>query len=107
MLLLIFAAAVLLLGAGYWLYQKSIGQAAYSTTVSFMEQIADHDQMNIVNQLNSKWEYLESILERIRMTRNSDIEEVLYNLGVESRATSFVQLNLVTDQDKVTVCSTT
>lgn len=101
MLLLIFAAAVLLLGAGYWLYQKSIGQAAYSTTVSFMEQIADHDQMNIVNQLNSKWEYLESILERIRMTRNSDIEEVLYNLGVESRATSFVQLNLVTDQDKV------
>ena len=31
------------LGGGYWLYYRSIERAVYSTTLSFMEQIADHD----------------------------------------------------------------
>lgn len=89
------------LGGGYWLYYRSIEQAIYSTTLSFMEQIADHDHLNIVNQIDSKTEYLQVVLERIGATRDSRFEDVIYNLGVESRAASFDTLYLITSEDEV------
>ena len=97
----IFLICVLCLIGCYWLYNMSIERAVYSTTVSFMKQIADHDQLNIENQMNSKWEYLDSIIKRVKTTRNSSMEEVLYDLSVESQATSFKELYLVTEDDLV------
>ncbi len=100
-MLLIFLISALILGGGYGLYQISIGRAVYATTVSFMEQIADHDQLNVVNQMNSKWECLNSILLRLRETRDKQIEEVIYDLSVESVTTSFEKLYIVTDSGHV------
>ena len=88
-------------GGGYWLYYQSIEAAVYSTTLSFMEQIADHDHLNIVNQMDSKREVLLTLLKRIEVTRNSQIEDVVYSLGVEARTTSFDTLYLITADDEV------
>lgn len=89
------------LGGGYWLYYQSIKQAVYSTTLSFMEQIADHDHLNIVNQMDSKTEYLQVVLDRIGTARDSRFEDVIYTLGVEARTTSFDTLYLITADDEV------
>lgn len=89
------------LGGGYFLYYRSIEQAVYSTTLSFMEQIADHDHLNIVNQMDSKTEYLQVVLDRIDAARDSRFEEVIYTLGVEAKTTSFDTLYLVTAEDEV------
>ena len=98
---LILLIAFGILGGGYWIYYQSIEQAVYSTTLSFMEQIADHDHLNIVNQMDSKTEYLQVILDRIDAARDSQFEEVIYTLGVEARTTSFDTLYLITTDDEV------
>ncbi|MBC5580219.1 response regulator [Anaerofilum sp. BX8] len=95
-LLLAFSA----LGGSYWLYYRSIKEAVYSTTHSFMEQIADHDHLNIANQMDSKTEYLGMILGRIGASRDSRFEDVIYDLGVEARTTSFDTLYLITAEDE-------
>ena len=100
-LLLILSAASAILFSGYWLYQRSISRAVYSTTVSFMEQIADHDQLNIVGQLDGKWEYLNSILARIQLTRDVQLADIVYDLGVGAQATSFKRTYLVMDDGRV------
>lgn len=84
------------LGGGYWLYRQSISRAVYDTTVSFMEQIADHDHLNLISQMDSKWEYLNSLLNQIEVARESSIESVVYDLGVTARSTSFEKLYLIT-----------
>lgn len=89
------------LGGGYWLYYRSIEQAVYSTTFSFMEQLADHDHLNIVNQMDSKTKYLQVILNRIGEARESRFEDVMYNLGIEAKTTSFDTLYLVTADGEV------
>ena len=93
---LILLVSFCVLGGGYWLYYQSVEQAVYSTTLSFMEQIADHDHLNIINQMDSKTEYLQVILNRINAARESRFEDVLYNLGVEAKTTSFHTLYLIT-----------
>lgn len=93
--------AFAILGGGYWMYYQSIESAVYSTTLSFMEQIADHDHLNIVNQMDSKREYLQTMLSRIEAARKSRIEEVVYNLGVESKTTSFDTLYLISEDGQV------
>ena len=98
-LILLISFAVL--GGGYWLYYQSIEAAVYSTTLSFMEQIADHDHLNNVNQKDSKREVLLTLLKRIGATRDSRIEDVVYSLGVEAKTTSFDTLYLITADDEV------
>ncbi|WP_373263306.1 ATP-binding protein [Hungatella hathewayi] len=100
-LILIILVSLTGLGGGYWLYQQSIGRAVYSTTISFMKQIADHAQLNIINQMNTKWEYINSILERIRLTRDGRLENVLYDLGAGAAATDFDKMYLITDEGLV------
>lgn len=98
--LILFISFAVLSGS-YFLYHQSIERAVYSTTLSFMEQIADHDHLNIVNQINSKGEYLQTLLSRIDTTRNSQLEDVIYSLGVEAKTTSFHTLYLITADDEV------
>lgn len=93
-LLILLFVSLIILGSGYGLYQISIGQAVYSTTVSFMEQIADHDHLNIVNQMNSRWAYLNSIMTRLRSSRSSQLKDSIYDLSVAAKATSFDKLYL-------------
>ena len=98
---LILSISFAVLGGGYWLYHQSIEQAVYSTTLSFMEQIADHDHLNIVNQMDNKREYLQTLLSRIEAVRDSRFEEVIYSLGVEAGTTSFDMLYLITTDGEV------
>lgn len=90
-----------ILSGSYLLYHQSIERTAYSTTFSFMEQLADHDHLNIVSQMDSKTEYLQIILERIDNDRNGQLDEVIYNLGVEAKTTPFDTLYLITTDDEV------
>jgi len=101
LLVLISIACFSFLCVGYWMYQMSIEDAVYSTTVSFMEQIADHDRLNIVNQMNIKWEYLTSILDKIKLTHGNTLKDSLYDLNVDSQATTFDELYLVTQDERV------
>ncbi len=66
-----------------------------------MEQIADHDQLNIINQLNGKWEYLDSMLARVSESRNSNLKDVVYNLSVEAKSTDFDKLYLVMENGRI------
>lgn len=95
------AAAVVVLAGGYLLYQQSITQAVNGTTTSFMEQIADHDAQGIHNQMVSKWDYLNTLAERVRLTRQNDLEELTYQLGVEAQASSFDRLYMVTEDEQL------
>lgn len=92
------AVAVVVLAGGYLLYQQSITQAVNGTTLSFMEQIADHDAQGIHNQMTSKWDYLDSVAERIRLAREGELADLSYQLGVEVQSSSFERIYLVTDQ---------
>ncbi|HIW76036.1 MULTISPECIES: hybrid sensor histidine kinase/response regulator [Gordonibacter] len=93
------AVAVVVLAGGYLLYQQSITQAVNGTTLSFMEQIADHDAQGIHNQMTSKWDYLDSVSERIRLARKGEVADLSYQLSVEVRSSSFERIYLVTDQE--------
>lgn len=99
--ILILFISLAIFGGGYWMYYQSIEQAVYSTTYSFMEQIADHDHLNITNQMESKREYLSALLSRIEVTRNTQLEDVVYSLGVEARVTSFDTLYMITEGGEV------
>ena len=90
--------AVAVLAGGFALYQQSISTAVNGTTTSFMSQIADHDAQGIRNQIINKWDYLDSLAQRIRLTRPEDLEDVSYMLGVETQSTSFDKIYLVTPE---------
>lgn len=94
-------AAVVVLVGGYLLYQQSITQAVNGTTTSFMEQIADHDAQGIHNQMTSKWDYLDALAERVRLTREGELEDMSYQLGVEAQASTFDRLYVVTDEGEL------
>lgn len=83
------------------MYYLSIEQAVYSTTLSFMQQIADHDHLNVINQMDSKVEYLRAMLSRIEATRSRQIEDVVYSMGVEAKTTSFDTIYLITEDGEV------
>lgn len=92
--------AAMLVGA-FFLYRISITQAVDGATASFMAQLADHDAQAMQNQMSSTWASLESLVDRMRITRESEREEVSYLLGVETQATPFDRILLVTDDGKV------
>lgn len=98
-LVCILAAAVV--AGGYQLYRMSVTQAVNGTTTSFMSQIAAHDAQAIYNQMASKWEYLESLSDRIRLTRQTDLEDISYLLSVEMQASSFDSIFLVSSDGKL------
>ncbi|WP_294465158.1 histidine kinase dimerization/phospho-acceptor domain-containing protein [uncultured Anaerofustis sp.] len=99
--IIIFILSLLILSSGYFLYKKSVEHAVYNTTVSFMEQITDHDIQNIENQIESKWEYIESLSGRIRNTRAENVSDLSYMLSIEARSTSFNKLYIITNKGRV------
>lgn len=98
---LVVAASAALIGGAFAVYRSSMEQAVYATTVSFMEQIADHDRLNIAAQMSAKWEYLDAVLARIDGKRDPQLEDEIYELGVESQASSFNRLYLMDDTGRV------
>ena len=100
-LFLLTAVVITLLSAGYWIYQKSVREVIHATTVSFMEQIAEHDRQNMLNQMNSKWDALITIGNRVDAAREYTLEEAFADLKLNVVSGTFQRLYLITDQGLV------
>lgn len=83
------------LGGSFVLYQRSIERAVDKTTLSFMEQLADHDSRNVESQFKSRLSYIHSLSRRISLIQQDKAEDILYLLGVEVQSTQFQKLYLV------------
>lgn len=93
--------SVIGISGGYWLYQKSVKDAVYKNTISFMDQLADHDIKNIDNTIQDKQEYLHNLVQRLRLQRENKRQELSYQLSVEARISSFDKIYLITDTGMV------
>ena len=100
-LVLMCAICLCLLAGGYMLYQRSIEGAVSGTTRSFMEQLAEHDIRNVGSQFANRLNYLHSLGVRIQMVREEEQIDIPYLLSVDSQATQFQKLYLITSQDTV------
>ena len=100
-MLLLIAVVVSLLSAGYWIYQKSVRDVIHATTVSFMQQITEHDRQNMLNQMNSKWIALETITGRVDAAREYTMEEAFSDLKLNVASGTFKRLYLITEDDVV------
>lgn len=83
------------------LYQRSIEDAVSGTTLSFMEQLAQHDIRNVGSQFNSRLEYLRSLKNRLALLQDSEQIDIPYLLSVDTQASQFDKLYLVTAQGTV------
>lgn len=100
-LFLLITAILILLAIGYRIYQQSVQTVIHATTVSFMEQIADHDQQNMINQMDSQWTALETITNRVNAAREYTMPEVLADLKLNVVSGTFQRLYLITDGETV------
>ena len=89
------------LSVGYWIYQKSVRNVIYATTLSFMKQIADHDRQNMLNQMSSKWLALTTITNRVDAAREYTMDEAFEDLKLNVVSGTFRRLYLVTEQGVV------
>lgn len=83
------------------MYQYSIEKAIDNTTVSFMEQLAEHDIRNIENQFNGRLRYIHSLCNRIKRYRDKEAVDIVYLLSVEARSTAFRKFYFITTGGKV------
>jgi len=90
-----------LLAGGYTLYQRSIENAVGGTTLSFMEQFAEHDIRNVSSQFNSRLEYLRSLGNRLALLQESEQIDIPYLLSVDAQASQFEKLYFVASQGTV------
>lgn len=90
-----------LISISYLIYQKSVRDVIYATAVSFMEQIAEHDQQNMVNQMDSKRLALETITNRVEASREYTMQELFADLKLNVVSGVFQRLYLVTDTGTV------
>lgn len=90
-----------LISISYLIYQKSVRDVIYATAVSFMEQIAEHDQQNMVNQMDSKRLALETITNRVEASREYTMPELFADLKLNVVSGVFQRLYLVTDTGTV------
>lgn len=94
-------ACIMILCGGYILYQKSIETAVSNTTVSFMEQLAEHDIKNVVSQSDNRVSYIHSLCKRIELVRREEQMDIPYLLSVEGQATPFEKIYLITTEGTV------
>lgn len=95
-LLIMCIVSLSVLVGGYILYQRSISGVVSGTTISFMNQLADHDIRNVESQVESQMDYLHSLGRRLDLVRESDQVNIPYLLSVDTQATQFKKLYLIT-----------
>ena len=66
-----------------------------------MEQIAEHDRQNMLNQMDSKWAMLTTVINRVDTAREYTMEEVLTDLTLNVSSGMFQRIYLITDQGTV------
>lgn len=95
-LLIICAVCLTVLVGVYFLYWNSIAGVVGRTTISFMEQLADHDIRNVNSQVDSRLNYLRSLGKRLELVQEEDRLDIPYLLSVDAQATQFEKLYLIT-----------
>lgn len=100
-LFLLVLIVVILLSVGYWIYQKNVRDVIHATTISFMEQIAEHDRQNMLNQMDSRWTALSTVTNRVDAAREYSMEEAFTDLTLNVASGTFQRLYLVTDKGAV------
>ncbi|MCD7992327.1 MAG: hypothetical protein LUK37_11370, partial [Clostridia bacterium] len=100
-MLALVTAILSLVSVGYLIYQKSVRDVIYAITISFMEQIAEHDQQNMINQMDSKRLALETIVNRVDASRGYTMPEILADLKLNVVSGTFQRLYLVMDTKTV------
>lgn len=95
------AICLSLLAGGYMLYQRSIEDAVGGTTISFMDQLAEHDIRNVGSQFNGRLDYLRSLGNRLALVRKEEQFDIPYLLNVDAQATQFQKLYLITTKGTV------
>ena len=100
-LVIMCAICLFLLIGGYSLYQRSIEDAVGGTTLSYMEQLAQHDIRNVGSQFNGRLEYLHSLGKRLALVQKGEQTDIPYLLSVDAQASQFDKLYLITDEGVV------
>lgn len=95
------AICLCLLVGGYMLYQRSIEDAVSGTTISYMDQMANHDIRNVGSQIDSRLDYLHSLGNRLQLVHEDEQVDIPYLLSVDAQATQFYKLYLITTQGTV------
>lgn len=90
------AVSLTVLIGGLVLYRNSIADAVDSTTISFMEQLAEHDIRNVGSQVQSRMNYIKSLGKRLELMREEEQIDISYLLSVDVQATQFEKLYLIT-----------
>ena len=98
---IICAVGLSVLAGGYLLYRNSIGDVVNSTTISFMDQLAEHDIRNVGSQVQSRLNYIKSLGNRLKLIREEEQTDIPYLLSVDAQATQFEKLYLITTEGKV------
>lgn len=100
-LVIVCAICLFILITGYFLYQRSIEDAVGGTTISFMEQLAEHDIQNVSSQFDNRLNYLHSLGKRLELVREEEQFDIPYLLSVDAQATTFQKLYLITEKGNV------
>lgn len=100
-LVIVCAICLFILITGYFLYQRSIEDAVGGTTISFMEQLAEHDIQNVSSQFDNRLNYLHSLGKRLELVREEEQFDIPYLLSVDAQATNFQKLYLITEKGNV------
>ena len=79
------AICLCLLVGGYMLYQRSIEDAVSGTTISYMDQMANHDIRNVGSQIDSRLDYLHSLGNRLQLVHEDEQVDIPYLLSVTHR----------------------
>lgn len=101
-LVILCTTCLCILVGGYTLYRRSIEDAVGGTTLSFMEQLADHDMRNVGSQFNGRLEYLRSLGNRLALLQEPEQIDLPYFLGVDAQASQFEKLYLITPKARFT-----
>lgn len=100
-LIILCILSLCVLVGGYALYRRSIESAVSSTTISYMDQMANHDIRNVGSQIESRLDYLHSLATRLQLVREEEQVDIPYLLSVDAQATQFEKLYLITAQGAV------
>lgn len=100
-LLIMCIVSLSVLAGGYVLYQRSIDSVVSNTTISFMDQLTDHDIRNVDTQIQSQLAYLRSLGKRLNLVRTDEQEDISYMLSVDAQATQFEKIYLITTNGTV------
>lgn len=94
-LLMVALAAVLIIGAGLWLYMRQVTSMLSSNILNTMQEIAAHDKSFIENSLDRSCTSLDRIGQRLSSEKSVSLQDLQTKLSLELASNSFQYLYLI------------